>query len=294
MFITRACISINNRCNLKCSYCHFREKTESIDTDNMDVIRILDNIMEHIVSHNIPVFKLGFVGNGEPFLDFDKLKKYVQYIEPFIMAGRIAPYTITNGTIGDVEKLVFLINCKVGVGFSLDSVAGIHNKLRCGTFDKVMRSVETYKKLAGTYPSFNCTVGRDVLENAEKTIRFFKKFGSRITFSRMIGQSGISFEEYHGFLALAQESGLPVRTGGYDCTMYGGMCGAGMDNVFFANNKVFLCGNCIDLPYMLPAETPLDEIHWNIKEFDRCCCFKDLYKEKQKETSVEAEKKGLL
>ena len=29
--VTRACISINNRCNLNCTYCHFHEKKDCID-----------------------------------------------------------------------------------------------------------------------------------------------------------------------------------------------------------------------------------------------------------------------
>ena len=48
---------------------------------------------------------------------------------------------------------------------------------------------------------------------------------------------------------------LNVRTGGYDCTMYGGMCGAGMDNIFYANGKIFICGNCIDLSFSMPYDT---------------------------------------
>ena len=36
--VTRACISINNRCNLNCTYCHFHEKKDYIQEDNMDVI----------------------------------------------------------------------------------------------------------------------------------------------------------------------------------------------------------------------------------------------------------------
>lgn len=39
--VTRACISINNRCNLNCTYCHFHEKKDYIQEDNMDVITIL-------------------------------------------------------------------------------------------------------------------------------------------------------------------------------------------------------------------------------------------------------------
>lgn len=70
---------------------------------------------------------------------------------------------------------------------------------------------------------------------------------------------------------------MNVRTGGYDCTMYGGMCGAGMDNIFYANGKIFICGNCIDLPFSMPYDTPLNEVSFDVIDFDRNCCFKEVF-----------------
>ena len=63
-------------------------------------------------------------------------------------------------------------------------------------------------EVVGTYPSMNCTVGRDVLDNADETIKFFETFGSRITFSRMIGQYGISLSEFNTFLDKAAKKHL--------------------------------------------------------------------------------------
>jgi len=105
--VTRACISINNRCNLNCSYCHFQEKKDFIQEDNMDVITILDNIILHIEKNNINLFKLGFVGNGEPLLDYEKLNQYIVHIGSYLKSGRIAAYTITNGILIDSNRLEF-------------------------------------------------------------------------------------------------------------------------------------------------------------------------------------------
>ena len=92
----------------------------------------------------------------------------------------------------------------------------------------------------------------------------------------MIGKQGISLPEFNTFLNKAMER-LNVRTGGYDCTMYGGMCGARMDNVFYANGKIFICGNCIDLPFSMPYDTPLNEVGFDVIDFDRNCCFKEVF-----------------
>lgn len=274
--ITRACISINNRCNLNCDYCHFHtaEKADFLADCEMNVPKILDNIIRHINKHHIEKFKLGFVGNGEPFLDCDKLKCYIEHITDYLDRSKIAAYTITNGTLVTREMLEFMKQHKVNVGFSLDGIDEIHNKLRCGTFDEVMSAVRLYQEINGTYPPFNCTVGKDVLAKTEETIRFFMRFNSRVTFSRMIGKSGITLEEYRHFLNKAAEY-LDIRRGSYDCTMYGGMCGAGIDNIFYANRKIYLCGNCVDLPPLCSSDTLLDEIRFDIPKFDRTCCYKE-------------------
>ena len=75
MQIDRVCISINNRCNLSCKYCHFHEKKDVIKNDTMDVFEILDNIIKYIESKDIKLFKIGFVGNGEPLLEYNDLKE---------------------------------------------------------------------------------------------------------------------------------------------------------------------------------------------------------------------------
>lgn len=272
--ITRVCISINNRCNLNCKYCHFHEKKDSIVESEMDVFLILDNIRQHIERNAIRSFKIGFVGNGEPLLEFDKLRKYIDHIADLLESGVVSAYTITNGISLSRSMLEYLSANKVNVGFSIDGLKTVHDKWRCNSYDKVMQSIELYREVVGTYPSMNCTVGRDVLDNADETIKFFETFGSRITFSRMIGQYGISLSEFNTFLDKAAKT-LNVRRGGYDCTMYGGMCGAGMNNIFYANGKIYVCGNCVDIQTPFSSDTPLDAVKFNIPDFDRKCCYKE-------------------
>ena len=272
--ITRVCISINNRCNLNCKYCHFHEKKDSIVESEMDVFRILDNIRQHIERNAIRSFKMGFVGNGEPLLEFDKLRKYIDHIADLLESGVVSAYTITNGISLSRSMLEYLSANKVNVGFSIDGLKTVHDKWRCNSYDKVMQSIELYREVVGTYPSMNCTVGRDVLDNADETIKFFETFGSRITFSRMIGQYGISLSEFNTFLNKAAKT-LNVRRGGYDCTMYGGMCGAGMNNIFYANGKIYVCGNCVDIQTPFSSDTPLDAVKFDIPDFDRKCCYKE-------------------
>ncbi len=265
--VDRICISINNRCNLRCRYCHFCEKGKINDVP-MDVYRILDNVQEY-AKHE---FKIGFVGNGEPFLDYDELKKYILYIAH---NEWIKPYTITNGTITlAADKWKFLDVQGVTVGFSLDGYKEIHDKNRCNSYDVVMKNVSIFKSATGHYPTFNATVGRESIENAKTLIDFFSQFESRITFSRMIGKYGISLGEYRDFMCMAEEN-LNVRRGGLDCTMYGGMCGAGKNNYFFANGKVYYCGNCVDMNPIGDSDMSFYELESESLSFDRNYCYKE-------------------
>ena len=254
---------------------HLREYMAT-KQDLINMTTILDIIASHIEDNDIDLFKLGFVGNGEPMLDYEKLKQYIAHIGDYLKSGRIAAYTITNGLLVDREKLEFFKEYNVNVGFSVDGISAIHDKYRCGTHERVMANIALYKEVNGKYPSMNCTVGKEIIDNPEATIGFFEQFGNRITFSRMIGKQGISLPDFNAFLNKAMER-LNVRTGGYDCTMYGGMCGAGMDNIFYANGKIFICGNCIDLPFSMPYDTPLNEVSFDVIDFDRSCCFKEVF-----------------
>lgn len=265
--IDRICISINNKCNLKCTYCHFHEK-DFVKNEDMDVIKILTNVKEYAKR----TFKIGFVGNGEPFLDFKLLRKYLEYIEDNEF---IKTYTITNGTIPITPKdIEFLEEHRVNVGFSLDGYKDLHNVNRCNTFDVVMENIEKYKTFTGHYPTFNATVGKKTLENLHRVIDFFKPFGAKITFSRMIGFKGITLEEYRMFINEAEKH-LQIRKGLLDCTMYGGKCGAGKNNYFFANKKVYYCGNCIDLSPVDDSSVSLFELEKISLNFNRDYCYKE-------------------
>ena len=137
--------------------------------------------------------------------------------------------------------------------------------------NRICISINNRCNLACRYCHFH---EKESLANAEKIVDFFKPFGTRVTFSRMIGRYGISLQEYREFLSYAEKS-IPVRRGGKDCTMYGGQCGAGTNNYFFANGKVYYCGNCIDLPPVGSSSMTFEELEKISLEFDRNSCYKE-------------------
>lgn len=234
----------------------------------MDVFKILDNVKAYAKSK----FKIGFVGNGEAFLDWSLLKSYIKYIEDTPL---ISIYIITDGmvTLPD-EEIMFLDDHKINVGFSVDGYRELHNLNRCNSFDRVMSNIDNFRRITGHYPTFNATVGAESLANADKVIKFFAPFGTRVTFSRMIGKYGISLESYKEFLEYSEKI-ISVRRGEKDCTMYGGKCGAGINNYFFANDNIYYCGNCIDLPPLASSDRSLFELEKISLDFDRNNCYKE-------------------
>lgn len=265
--IDRICISINNRCNLRCSYCHFREKKTSVSAA-MDVYAILRNVLDY-VRHP---FKIGFVGNGEPLLDYGALCGYIDFVSS---SPLISTYTITNGTVGlSQDQWRFFEERGVNVGFSVDGPRDVHEQGRPGSFDAAIANAELYKQAIGRYPTFNATVGARSLGERERVVSFFEQFDTRVTFSRMIGLQGISLDDYRDFLAYA-ESRIPVRRGGLDCTMYGGSCGAGKNNYYFANGFVYYCGNCVDMAPLGGSDTSFFDLEASSLCFDRSKCWKE-------------------
>ena len=75
--IDRACISLGERCNLKCGYCHFKknltEKPQEFSIQ--ELIELIENINRNSEKNIIEIFKIGIVGSGEPFLEFQKIEK---------------------------------------------------------------------------------------------------------------------------------------------------------------------------------------------------------------------------
>lgn len=278
--ITRICISLNNTCNLNCSYCHFHteEKKAVTKEQDMDAVRILDLYRKYIHEHGIGKFTIGYVGNGEPLLSWDGLVRCVESTKDLEDEGILNAYTVTNGILLSEERASFLAAHRMKVGISVDGPEWLHNKLRCNSFSRSMKGAENYRSATGNWPRFNATVGREAFDHMDEVIRFFESFGTKVTFSRMIGPLGITLEEYHQFLRKASGF-MPVHTGGYDCTMYGGLCGAGMDNFYYANGKIWICGNCIDLDsvgdcYTAPADISLS----SVEAFDRRRCFHEMVK----------------
>jgi len=257
--IDRACISLGEKCNLKCAYCHFHNEDNGKlsglpqEFSANELIRIVDEIYDYSLENNIEVFKIGIVGSGEPLLQYRKIKELIQYIKTKGYK-KLQFYTITNGTILSEEILNFFYENKdlIKLCFSVDGYEELHNVGR-EQFKKVYKGVEKFEAKFKEKPAINCTVHQETLRNQIKLFEFLTEENFKdVTFSRLFDSHDeslvVSDLEYKDLLAYFKGSDFEVRQldenkkKKYDCTMYGSLCGVGRTNIFITKRGIYPCG----------------------------------------------------
>ena len=250
--IDRACVSLTDACNLRCRYCHFRDKQVAGTRMPLgEAASWVRKINEYCHERGLARFKLGIVGSGEPLLELCTILAMIEAAEAD-PANAIAFYTITNGTLATTEALTRLREHRetLSVCFSLDGPEAVHDTGR-SSFDRAMQGISNYREVYGKAPAINATVNLQTVRHADEVVRFFVEEGlATVTFSRLVDcddpDLAITREQFDGFMAYAKSQGLASRQfrgeATYDCTMYGRLCGVGRTNVFITQEGVYPCG----------------------------------------------------
>lgn len=127
-------LTITENCNLSCIYCY--EHNKSVCNMSFSTAKnILDKELKaEVQSENIYIEFFG----GEPFLNFELIKKVVDYVLSFYN-GKIHFFATTNGTLihGEIQEWLIKYHKYVSVGLSLDGNRSAHNINRCGSFDNI-------------------------------------------------------------------------------------------------------------------------------------------------------------
>lgn len=297
MMIDRACISLGQKCNLSCRYCHFQNRKGYIDNEFEidELIEIVNNIVTYCSKHQVPLFKIGLVGAGEPLLEFNKICELLNYVKSKKI-NNLKFYTITNGTILSGEILQFFFDNRelISLGFSLDGYEEIHNFGR-EQYNQVIKNIEKYELIFGSKPFINCTVHKKTIENGERVLDFFQRGNFKnVTFSRIVDVNDSTFaitrKMFSEFLLKCQHYNIIIRQNQkenkkkFDCTMYGNLCGVGKTNVFFTKKGIFPCGRFYNEEEYLhgPFNSDLSEIETQMrtmKNLQSGECYYDKYVE---------------
>lgn len=134
--VPRLMIFLTASCNLNCIYCHCNSSSSNAHIeDNM----LFDGINKYIdyfqrLSKTNAEMEITFMGGGEPFVRFEKIKEVVLYLEN---KGLKAKYVIvTNGTLGTDDDWQWLLFKKFSITISADGPPKIQNLQRLSNNNK--------------------------------------------------------------------------------------------------------------------------------------------------------------
>ena len=125
-----------DKCNFKCNYC-VKQKCDSLSGKNKKHVlqwqnakKALDQFFEIVLNNKRKKVTIGFTG-GEPLLNFEVIKKIVDYTKKNIGPYKKIGFTITtNGTLINEKIAQFMADNKFVVGISLDGLKEANNKVR--------------------------------------------------------------------------------------------------------------------------------------------------------------------
>lgn len=128
-------LSITERCNLNCIYCFERskcQKTMTFETAIKTIYYELENSPEY------DEISCDFMG-GEPFLEFELIKKVCEYFWSQDIPKKISFYTTTNGTLvhGEIMEWLRANRNRFSCMLSLDGTSESHNHNRSNSFERI-------------------------------------------------------------------------------------------------------------------------------------------------------------
>lgn len=174
-------LQVTQQCNLRCEYCvysgsyenrYHTNKRMNIETAK----KCIDFLIEH--SRDNKQIAIGFYG-GEPLLEFDLIKKSIEYAEER-GEGKDLLYSITtNATLLDENIIEYFERYKVSLIISLDGPSETHDKNRKfasnnkGSFEKVMKNLENIKL---KFPEYFKRIRFNAVLNPENDFSCLNKF----------------------------------------------------------------------------------------------------------------------
>ena len=154
-------LQLTQRCNFRCTYCIYSENSSPLQRAHSDGVmsfHLAKKAVDFLFSHSRDINKvnIGFYG-GEPLLEFDLIKKIVEYIETNYYGKEVNYSITTNGSLLTDATVAFMEKHSIYPMISFDGPKNIHDKYRHfakngqGTYDAIMKCLEHIKK---NYPTF--------------------------------------------------------------------------------------------------------------------------------------------
>ena len=161
--IVQLTLQVTQQCNLRCAYCAYSgiyEGNRTHSKKHMDwdtAKKAIDFFFERNSETQRAV--VGFYG-GEPLLEFDLIKKCVQYVNEKVEGKDILFNMTTNGTLLTDEVVDFIVENNFYLSISLDGSEEEHDANRKfangkGSFETIIKNIQRIKEL---YPDFDSRI----------------------------------------------------------------------------------------------------------------------------------------
>jgi len=174
-----------SECNLDCKYCFYKDRAPEVGRGRQ---RMREETLEKLVKDYLGLrFEVsGFAWQGgEPTLmGLDFYKKVVSLQKKYGAAGQEVSNALqTNGILLDENWCRFLHESKFLVGISIDGPRELHDYYRVdhsggGSFDKVMRAIETCREYEVEFNTLTLLNNKNV-ERPDELFDFFIEKGIR-------------------------------------------------------------------------------------------------------------------
>ncbi|MBX7255347.1 MAG: anaerobic sulfatase-maturation protein [Candidatus Hydrogenedentes bacterium] len=172
-------------CNLDCTYCFYLEKEKLYPNDSgwaMSDDTLESYIQQYIEAQDVPEIQFAWQGGEPTILGVGFFERAVELQKRYANGKRINNAFQTNGILLDDRWGEFLAQNGFLVGISIDGPQELHDAYRRdkggrGTFDKVLRGIDTLKKHRVEFNTLTC-VNRKNSYHPLEVYRFLKSVGS--------------------------------------------------------------------------------------------------------------------
>lgn len=128
-------LTLTNSCNLSCVYCYEHNK----EVRTMSLETALNIIEREMTMEDGSDFVCIYYFGGEPYLEFEKIKKIHSFLKSRTWSKGWFAFTTTNGTLvhKDVQQWLKENDDTIEVYVSLDGTREMHNHNRSGSYDQI-------------------------------------------------------------------------------------------------------------------------------------------------------------
>ncbi len=143
-------LNVTERCNFACVYCSNNQRNRTMETSQPDVSwEVAKKAIDQFLLDASPTHTAVTFYGGEPLLNFDLIRRCVNYIRQLDGGDKVFLAVTTNGSLLTDEKTDFLAAQSVSITVSLDGPRELHDRYRRTkkgepTWDTIMANIERY------------------------------------------------------------------------------------------------------------------------------------------------------